>query len=472
MMLSNIAKSLTAGLLALTLASAAYSESTKTTASGKATPVEKVASLDELLKLVQAGRTHDSRDNKKRETLFKKSRSQQANMLKAANNEMRRQENISAQLEKEYEKNDEKIAVKSDTLQKRLGNLKELFGHLTGSAGDLRTVMSTSVISAQYTGRTESIDSLIATMSSNVDLPTIEEVEQLWVNMQHEMTQSGRVQSFNTQVILPAGETADQTVVRIGSFNLVSDGKYLTYDGKTGNVSELGRQPSGSFLSAIKDLEASTSGVVQVGIDPTGPSGGSFLQALINSPSIIERWHQGGLVGYIISFVGLIAFTLAIWRFVILNAVTKKVLAQSKDTTAHDDNPLGRIMAIYNANANTDNETLEMKLAEGILKERPKIEAYLPILKIISMVAPLLGLLGTVTGMIITFQAITIFGAGDPKAMAGGISGALVTTVLGLLVAIPTVLLHSIVNSKAKLVTTILEEQSTGIVAEQSSKAA
>ena len=465
MMLSNIAKSLTAGLFALTLASAAYSETATQ-------PVERVANLDELLKLVQDGRTHDSRDNKKRESLFKKSRAQQAYMLKVANSEMKRQEEISAQLEQEYENNDEKLIVKSATLQKRLGNLKELFGHLTGTAGDLRTVMNTSVISAQYTGRTESIDSLIATMSSNVDLPTIEEVEQLWVNMQHEMTQSGRVQSFNTQVILPAGETTNQKVVRIGSFNLVSDGKYLTFDAKTGNVSELGRQPSGSFLSAIEDLEASTSGVVQVGIDPTGPSGGSFLQALINSPSIIERWHQGGLVGYIISFVGLIAFTLAIWRFVILNAVTKKVVAQAKDTTAHDDNPLGRIMAIYNANANTDNETLEMKLAEGILKERPQIEAYLPILKIISMVAPLLGLLGTVTGMIITFQAITIFGAGDPKAMAGGISGALVTTVLGLLVAIPTVLLHSIVNSKAKLVTTILEEQSTGIVAEQSSKAA
>jgi len=465
MMLSNIAKSLTAGLFALTLASAAYSEAATQ-------PVESAASLDELLKLVQDGRTHDSRDNKKRESLFKKSRAQQAYMLKVANQEMKRQETISAQLEKEYESNDEKLAVKAATLQKRLGNLKELFGHLTGTAGDLRTVMNTSVISAQYTGRTESIDSLIATMSSNVALPTIEEVEQLWVNMQHEMTQSGRVQSFNTQVILPAGETANKKVVRIGSFNLVSDGKYLTYDGKTGNVSELGRQPGGSYLAAIKSLEASTSGVVQVGIDPTGPAGGSFLQALINSPSIIERWHQGGLVGYIISFVGLIAFSLAIWRFVILKSVAKKVLAQSKDPVAHDNNPLGRIMAIYNANMHTDNETLEMKLAEGILKERPKIEAYLPILKIISMVAPLLGLLGTVTGMIITFQAITIFGAGDPKAMAGGISGALVTTVLGLLVAIPTVLLHSIVNSKAKLVTTILEEQSTGIVAEQSSKPA
>ncbi len=290
--------------------------------------------------------------------------------------------------------------------------------------------------------------------------------------MQHEMTQSGRIQRFTTQVILPAGETVEQSVVRIGSFNLVADGKYLTYSGENNSVAVLGRQPDGSYLSAIEDLENATDGVIQVGIDPTGPTGGQYLSALINSPSLIERWHQGGLVGYIISVLGLIGFSLAIWRFVLLNSVTTKVQAQVNDTTPREDNPLGRIMKIYNDNIKTDNETLEMKLAEGILKERPAIDAYLPILKIISMVAPLLGLLGTVTGMIITFQAITIFGAGDPKAMAGGISGALVTTVLGLLVAIPTVMLHSIVNSKAKLVTTILEEQATGIVAEQSSKAA
>jgi len=115
-----------------------------------------------------------------------------------------------------------------------------------------------------------------------------------------------------------------------------------------------------------------------------------------------------------------------------------------------------------------DPETLELKMAEGVMRETPKLESGLTLLKIIAAVAPLMGLLGTVTGMIITFQAITIFGAGDPKAMAGGISSALVTTVLGLLVAIPTVLLHTLVNGRAQRVIHLLTEQATGIIAEHS----
>lgn len=465
MIISQINKALLAGLFTLSLSGV-------TMAQDAAPAATKAESLDDLLSIVQQGRINDNKDNKAREALFKKSLANQKNMLKDAYAEMKRQEAISTELEKQYEKNDQKIIQTKETLQARLGNLKELFGHITGAAGDLREVMQVSVVSAQYTGRAEKIDTLIASMSSSVKLPTIEEIEQLWVNMLHEMTQSGRVQTFQSEVILPNGETADQTIVRVGSFNLASNGKYLTYSGETNSIAELGRQPDGSYLSALQELQDATSGVVQVGIDPTGPAGGQFLAALINSPSLTERWHQGGLVGYIISFIGLIALILSVWRFVVLNGVTQKVKEQVSNPTANDNNPLGRLIQIFHDNSKADNETLEMKLAEGILKERPAIEAYLPMLKIISMVAPLLGLLGTVTGMIVTFQAITIFGAGDPKAMAGGISGALITTVLGLLVAIPTVMLHSVLNSKARYVTTILEEQATGIVAEQGIKAA
>ncbi len=92
------------------------------------------------------------------------------------------------------------------------------------------------------------------------------------------------------------------------------------------------------------------------------------------------------------------------------------------------------------------------------------------LIQVISVVAPLLGLLGTVIGMILTFQAITLFGTGDPKTMAGGISTALMTTVLGLCVAIPMVLLHSIVNARSKGVLLVLNEQSAGILAEQAEK--
>ncbi|MEC8351463.1 MAG: MotA/TolQ/ExbB proton channel family protein, partial [Pseudomonadota bacterium] len=105
-------------------------------------------------------------------------------------------------------------------------------------------------------------------------------------------------------------------------------------------------------------------------------------------------------------------------------------------------------------------------------REMPKITRNLTLIKIISVVAPLLGLLGTVTGMINTFQAITLFGTGDPKLMAGGISQALVTTVLGLVVAIPTVFLYTLLNTRSKNMLLILQEQSAGIIAERSEKGA
>jgi biopolymer transport protein ExbB len=202
------------------------------------------------------------------------------------------------------------------------------------------------------------------------------------------------------------------------------------------------------------------------GVDPTGPTGGSYLAALIDSPTLTERWHQGGVVGYVISAVGVLAMLIAFWRLVVLSIEDMKVNAQLKSTKANTNNSLGRVLKVHEDNPSMDSETLELKLSEAILKETPRLENSLNLLKIIAAVAPLLGLLGTVTGMIITFQAITIFGAGDPKAMAGGISGALVTTVLGLVVAIPTVLLHTFVSGRAKKIIHVLDQQTTGIIAE------
>jgi biopolymer transport protein ExbB len=135
------------------------------------------------------------------------------------------------------------------------------------------------------------------------------------------------------------------------------------------------------------------------------------------------------------------------------------------------NNALGRILLAYKALSTLDIETLELKMGESILKEVPRINKHLPLLKIIAGVAPLLGLLGTVTGMIITFQAITLFGAGDPRLMAGGISQALITTVLGLSVAIPILLLHNIVQSKARMLADMLQHEAVALVASQAEKA-
>ncbi|GAA5315854.1 MAG: MotA/TolQ/ExbB proton channel family protein [Candidatus Pelagadaptatus aseana] len=431
---------------------------------------EKAQSLDQLLQMVKSSKIAESKDHKQREAEFRRQKANQQSMLKQAEKTKAEEEARSARLEKKYEQQELDVNAKRQQLQERLGSLTELFGHLTSTAGDLRTNLSTSIVSAQLPGRAEFLDELIEKMNSATQLPTIEEIERLWYEIQRETIEGSKVVKFTGTVIKPNGEQAEQEVVRIGNFNLVSDGKYLEFVEKGEKMSELTRQPEGAYLSAAADLAAATSGFTRVGIDPTGPSGGSYLSALINSPSLEERWHQGGLVGYIISAVGVFAVLLAIYRAVVLAGVSSKVSAQLKSATPNTNNPLGRVLKVAEDNKGLDGETLELKLEEAVLKERPAIESGLNLLKIISMVAPLLGLLGTVTGMIITFQAITIFGAGDPKAMAGGISGALVTTVLGLVVAIPTVLLHTLVNGRAKRVLHVLEEQSAGIIAENAEK--
>lgn len=435
------------------------------------TPQEIAAeNLDQLLNLVKQGQARASAENKAREDRFSSDKANQAAALKRAEDERTREERRSARLEKQFEQNELLIAAKQEQLRERLGTLSELFGHLTAASGDLASNVEVSLVSSEYPGREGFLKALIAKMSGSDQLPSIEEIERVWFELLREIREQGEVSRFSAQVATPSGELSEREVVRVGAFNIVdTDGNYLSFN--IDKLSELPRQPGGGFNSQAESLAAAQSGLSQFGIDPTGPTGGSFLAAIIDSPTISERWHQGGYVGYAITTVGAFAFILAIYRLIVLTAVSGKVSSQLKSSSARDDNPLGRVLKVHETNPNMDPETLELKMAEAVLSETPKLESGLTLLKIIAAVAPLMGLLGTVTGMIITFQAITIFGAGDPKAMAGGISSALVTTVLGLLVAIPTVLLHTVVNGRSQRIIHVLNEQATGIVAEHSERA-
>jgi biopolymer transport protein ExbB len=157
-------------------------------------------------------------------------------------------------------------------------------------------------------------------------------------------------------------------------------------------------------------------------------------------------------------FIGL----LRLISLVITNAKVKRQTASSQPSSK---NPLGRIMSVYAAHSNVDPETVEKKIDEAIIRETSRLESLLWLVKVVSVAAPLLGLLGTVTGMIQTFQAITLFGTGDPKLMAGGISEALVTTMIGLFVAIPLVMLYAALTSTVRRITDVLDEQSVGMVA-------
>lgn len=418
--------------------------------------------LDGLLAKVKQGAIAESAEYKKREQEFLRAKNKQQGLLNNMIKERDRQERRSVELEATFNKQEEELAKLTDLLTKRLGSLRELFGILQQVSGDLRGKFETSNISAQFANRGAWLADLAKRMGTSTELATVEEIERVVFELQREMTESGKVVRFDAEVIGADGNSEVKEVVRIGSFNLVADGKYLQFDTDTQSLVELARQPEGRYMSTADALQSAASGYEGIALDP---SRGSILAALVSKPSAIERVHQGGLVGYIIIFAGALGILLAIIRWLAVGSIGRKVSRQIASDTPSDDNPLGRVLSVYHKNKSVDTETLELKLGEAILKETPDIIKFVSLLKIIAVVAPLMGLLGTVTGMINTFQAITLFGAGDPKLMAGGISQALVTTMLGLWVAIPMTLLHSIVNTRSKSIIHVLEEQSAGIIA-------
>ncbi|KPZ65977.1 Biopolymer transport protein ExbB [Pseudoalteromonas sp. P1-16-1b] len=425
--------------------------------------------LDALLKTLEQGKSAQSEQNKQREQEFVARQNEQVQMLKNTQAKRNQMLSESERLETQFEENEIKLANLTDTLSKRMGSLKELFGVLQQVAGDSSNKFATSVVSAQLPGRSTFMDELAQKMGSTSKLASIEDIEKVWFELQREMTEQGKVSRFNTDVIVDGGNKVQKEVVRVGAFNLISDGQYLEYTPSTNTISQLTRQPSSRFTATAADLQQANTGVVPFALDPTG---GSILGLLVQAPDTSEQVHQGGTVGYVILGVGLLALLIALERFVSLLLMGGKIRRQLKDDTARDDNPLGRVMKVKDQYPNVAYDTLELKLSEAILREMPKITRNLTLIKIISVVAPLLGLLGTVTGMINTFQAITLFGTGDPKLMAGGISQALVTTVLGLVVAIPTVFLYTLLNTRSKGLLLILQEQSAGIIAERSEKGA
>lgn len=429
---------------------------------------QNAVNLDDLLQQLEQGKLTQTKQNKARETQFKAKVNQQQNMLNDMNNQRDNALTLSAQLEQSFADNEVGLANQTDALDKRLGELKELFGVLQQVSGDTRSKFQTSVISAQITGRGQFLDEFAQSMGASSKLASIEEIERLWFELQREMTQSGKVTTFTREVVLANGDRKNTAVTRVGGFNLISEGKYLEYIDETGSVAELIRQPSSRYLATTTDLVNSGSSGTNIttafALDPTG---GSILSLLVQAPDLRERVDQGGPVGYIILAIGLVGLLIALERLVSLVLVGAKVERQLKSPNASSDNPLGRVMQVKDNNPNLDTETLELKLSESILREVPKLSRRLTLIKIISVVAPLIGLLGTVTGMINTFQAITLFGTGDPKLMAGGISQALVTTVLGLVVAIPMVFIFAYLNGRSRNIVNILQQESTGIIAER-----
>jgi biopolymer transport protein ExbB len=446
-------KSLPAAILALTLCAGSAN-------------AQQAMNMEQLLRAVEQGRVQDNKENKERESRFKAAKADQQRLLNEAQAEKTAAERRSEQLEKAAEDNKVALQDLKAELDVAQGSLKELFGVMQQVAGDSRSRFETSITSVEYPDRVAFLEDLAKKIGSGSQLPSLEEIDRLWFELQREMTESGKVVRFNTTVRTADGVETAMDVARVGLFNIVADGKYLQY--RNGALSELPRQPEqGRFVNSTSDVINASSGIVRFGLDPTL---GGVLSTLVARPNLVERVQQGGLVGYLIIALGIIGLLISLERMVVLGIASRKVSAQLSSDTPSDDNALGRVLVVADKYKASDTETLELKLSEAIFKETPALNRALLFIKIISVVAPLMGLLGTVTGMIQTFQAITLYGTGDPKLMAGGISQALVTTVLGLTVAIPMVLLHTLVSGRSKRIVQVLQEQSAGIIAEHSER--
>jgi len=431
------------------------------------------SSPSELLELVQKGQFADTAEQRERERKFRNEKNKQAKLLADAKAERARLEREAARLEQKFEANEALLVVAEAQLKERLGSLNEIFGHLAGLATEARNIFEQSLTSAQFgKDREEFLTKLAVKMGEGVALATIPELERLWFELQREINATGEVVKFNADVIALDGTVEEREVVRVGVFNAVSDGNYLTYASTRGMYEELPSQPAGRYTSTTSDVFDADAFPVQFAVDPTGPQGGSYLASLISMSGAWERINgEGGPIGYVIFYVlGLGGVGLFIWRLVTLRGIRAAVDSQLAASTLNVDNPLGRVLKIAEDNPKADTETIELKMAEQILNERPPIEKLNWLIKLISIVAPLMGLFGTIVGMIETFQMITLFGTGDPKTMASGISIALVTTWLGLMVAIPMTFMSAIVSNFSKGILETIEEQAIGMAAERSEK--
>lgn len=430
-----------------------------------AVPALAQGSLQDLLNQTRNVRAQEEQLNKTREQEFLQDRNKQSQRLADAKRAQAAEQQRSNTLSAQFDANEKKLTELQSQLDAKAGTLGEMFGVVRQVAGDAASTVHNSLISAQFPEREDFLQDLAQSKA----LPSIDQLEKLWFEIQREMTETGRIVTFEGTVVTPDGAENQQPITRVGSFTAVSDGQFLNFLPESKVLAELSKQPASRYVATAEDLEDADSGYVNATIDPTR---GSLLAVLVQTPGLIEKAQQGGVVGYVIMALALIGILMAIFRFVVLSAVGAKISRQKKNIeNPSDDNPLGRVLSVYTKDQSVDTETLELRLDEAVLREIPPLERGLSALKILAAVGPLLGLLGTVTGMIITFQQIQLFGTGDPKLMAGGISQALTTTVQGLIMAIPMVLLHAFLSSRSKALIQVLEEESAGIIAEHAEKA-
>jgi len=423
--------------------------------------------MDELLNRIRQDSAASAKLNQDREARFLRDKGAQAEMLQKAEAEYAAVKARADAIRSRYEANQKQIAELKQQFKTRAGDYTQVAAAVRQAAADFGAHAAGSPVSAQFPERLAVLEQL----SADDAMPGQADIEKLWFVLQQEMTENGRVARFQAEVVDPAGASSKREVTRVGVFSAFAEGQYLVPQPGNGQLLELQPQPPRHFRSLARDFVDEGEARAPILIDPTG---GTLLAQEALRPTLGERIEQGGVVGYVIILVGLVGAVLAVWQLAWLLRTDRRVRNQLDNVAQPSlDNPLGRVLATFKgdpASAVEDAEVIELRLSEAVLREVPKLERFQSFLRLAVAAGPLLGLIGTVVGMIITFQVITEQGAGDPRLMAEGISQAMIATVLGLGIAVPLLFVNTLLAARSRAITQILDEQATGLLAERLEK--
>lgn len=425
--------------------------------------------FDEIMAKIREAREAEAAVIVERQNEFRAKLEEQQRLVREAMRMRDEAEALSNRLDGQYAANEQRIEELNQLLTIAQGNLGELFGVTRQISGDAAGQLAGSLINTQIVtpeGQENRVD-FLRRIAAATALPSIRELEDLWLNLMVEIQHRGEVARYTTPVLQEDGVTSVPTeVVRFGQFGAIGDGKYLGYLPAANTLFNLTRQPpERELINLARAIEANTSGsgYVEALVDP---SGGPLMGMYVLRPDPVERIQNGEAVGWVIVAVGAIGVLVAILQYFYLFYMKMAVAAQLKRMNQpQKNNPLGRLLLSANETVGDRPEVVELRISEAVLREIPKLERFQAFLRLAVASGPLLGLIGTVIGMIITFDSITASGSSDPKLMAEGIGQAMIATVLGLSIAIPLLFLNAGLVSLSRSVVNVLEEQSTRLLA-------
>ena len=404
--------------------------------------------IKSLLEIVKENRDIYVSEDKVRLDKFVKLVSEREKLLQEAKNQLAAEQRRNKRLEETFETNEKTLAELEDSLQIKVGVLGELFGVTRQFAGELLASSENDVSFYEFTERPEILRRVGAKKIHN-----LQDFESLWLSYFDQMVAGSEIKTFKSSITLPNGENTSGEVTRYGLFNAVYNNKYLEPEQSLNSFQLLTNQPESKITRSLR-RHAKASDYRTVSIDPTR---GFLLSLYLDKPGWFERIAQGKSIGFIIVLIGLSGLIFASYKLYLLSIYTKEIA---------DENNSESIIYRMNSVSSKDlsPESKENVMDELIINYSSKVDWGNNWIKFFAAVAPLLGLLGTVIGMIETFQAITLFGTGDPKQMAGGISQALVTTMLGLIVAAPLLGFYTYLSEKSSSIVQFLEEKASYIL--------